>query len=438
MQENEDERLFSPNPKVRGMTTLDREAFSKTIQVPVLQVKKEIINKVMKTLKHKLIRRPHLKRIIDDPKDDNDKSVILDPSLVTSEDPFDEREHEVFKQFGINPQVVQIDLDLTYEHFKTDEILEAVLPKGQDVTSSFSRVGHIAHMNLRDHQLPYKNLIGQVLLDKNPGLTSVVNKTNIIDSTYRNFQMEVLAGEENMMTKVKENGITYEFDFAKVYWNSRLGTEHDRIAGFLRSGDVVFDVFAGVGPFVIPAAKKNCIVFANDLNPESYRWLLHNCKLNKIDRRVQGFNLDGREFIRTIVKKELSQYMTSTNMKNHFHIVMNLPALALEFLDAFKDLLDEKPCGAVVLPTLHCYGFSKDENPEKEMKDRAEAALGTMLEGCSIHLVRKVAPNKDMMCISFEMPAEVLFANHSNNTGEPEPKRFRPDEEDGTEHETKV
>lgn len=45
-------------------------------------------------------------------------------------------------------------------------------------------------------------LLGQVMIDKNPGITSAVNKTSNIDSTFRNFQMEVLSGEENMTTKV--------------------------------------------------------------------------------------------------------------------------------------------------------------------------------------------------------------------------------------------
>lgn len=44
---------------------------------------------------------------------------------------------------------------------------------------------------------------GQVIMDKNPGVTCVVNKTNTIDSTYRFFQMEVLAGENNMVAKVR-------------------------------------------------------------------------------------------------------------------------------------------------------------------------------------------------------------------------------------------
>lgn len=43
---------------------------------------------------------------------------------------------------------------------------------------------------------------GQVIMDKNPGVTCVVNKTNTIDSTYRFFKMEVMVGEENMVTKV--------------------------------------------------------------------------------------------------------------------------------------------------------------------------------------------------------------------------------------------
>lgn len=52
------------------------------------------------------------------------------------------------------------------------------------------------------HQQTLCFVPGQVIIDKNPGITCVVNKTNTIDSTYRNFQMEVLAGESNMVAKV--------------------------------------------------------------------------------------------------------------------------------------------------------------------------------------------------------------------------------------------
>jgi tRNA (guanine37-N1)-methyltransferase len=72
-----------------------------------------------------------------------------------------------------------------------------------------------------------------------------------------------------------------------VYWNSRLHTEHDRLVQLFSPDDVIADVFAGVGPFALPAAKKGCGVLANDLNPESYKWLLRNVESNKV-RQLQS------------------------------------------------------------------------------------------------------------------------------------------------------
>ncbi|NXM08033.1 TRM5 methyltransferase, partial [Tyrannus savana] len=403
--------LYSPHPGVRGMTLLNREAFKRTVVVPALKVKKEIVNSLMKSLKQSVLQRPGLKRVVEDPEDEDSRLVILDPHKIPGFS-LGESEQQVLKELGVDPEVSRYNLELTYENFKTEEILRAVLPEGQEVTSGFSRVGHIAHLNLRDHQLPYRYLIGQVIIDKNPGITCAVNKTSIIDSTYRNFEMEVLAGEKNLVTKVKENNTAYELDFSKVYWNPRLSTERGRIVELLRPGDVLFDVFAGVGPFAIPAAKKKCRVFANDLNPESYSWLLHNCRLNKVDARVKAFNMDGREFLRGPVREELSKELplVREEQRNAFHIVMNLPALAVEFLDVFRHLLVGEPCGAAALPTVHCYAFSKHEDPAKDVQERAEASLGTSLDGrCSTYLVRNVAPNKEMLCISFQVPADVLY-----------------------------
>ena len=67
-----------------------------------------------------------------------------------------------------------------------------------------------------------------------------------------------------------------------MYWNSRLHTEHDRLVQLFSPDDVIADVFAGVGPFALPAAKKGCGVLANDLNPESHKWLVRNIESNKV------------------------------------------------------------------------------------------------------------------------------------------------------------
>ena len=59
-------------------------------------------------------------------------------------------------------------------------------------------------------------------MDKVPTVKTVVNKLNQIDNTFRNFKMELLAGEDQFVTKVRENDCNFELDFSKVYWNPRL------------------------------------------------------------------------------------------------------------------------------------------------------------------------------------------------------------------------
>ena len=58
------------------------------------------------------------------------------------------------------------------------QVLQQILPFAdtQGTPTSFERIGHIAHMNLREEMVPYGKIIGQVLLDKTHGLRTVVNK----------------------------------------------------------------------------------------------------------------------------------------------------------------------------------------------------------------------------------------------------------------------
>lgn len=123
-----------------------------------------------------------------------------------------------------------------------------------------------------------------MILDKNSGLRTVVNKLDSIDTTFRYFSMEVLAGDPEFVVTTSENGCSFTFDFSKVYWNSRLQAEHTRLVDSFSKDDVLADGFAGVGPFAVPAAKvKGCLgVFANDLNPMSAASLIENVKANKV------------------------------------------------------------------------------------------------------------------------------------------------------------
>jgi len=332
-------------------------------------------------------------------------------------------------------------------------VLHSILPEElcDGSPSAFTITGHLAHYNLRDEYLPYKHIIGEVTLDKNPALRTVVNKLDAIDTQFRFFKMELLAGEPDYIVEAHESDCRFIFDFSNVYWNSRLHTEHERLVALFQPEQVIADVFAGVGPFAIPAAKKRCIVYANDLNPSSTEYLEKNVKGNSVERNVRVTTLDGREFIRHVVEdawnhplptppphksarqraketrhnrqqgkalQEMPMPVAANRRIDHF--VMNLPDTALLFLDSFRGLFSNLPREAFrevynVMPMVHCHCFTREREPieaEKDIRQRGQDALGCPLPSDTIfHLVRTVAPNKDMYCVSFRLPVEVGVTN---------------------------
>ncbi|OMH80097.1 tRNA (guanine(37)-N1)-methyltransferase [Zancudomyces culisetae] len=239
--------------------------------------------------------------------------------------------------------------------------------------------------------------------------------------------MEVLAGEHNLLAKVKEQGCYFKFDFSKVYWNSRLQGEHERLVKKFKKTDIICDVMAGVGPFSIPAAKNiGCQVYANDLNPSSYSSLVENIEINKVGKKVKAYNMDGRQFIRQSFKELLDACKDEAKTFNH--VLMNLPATAIEFLDAFNGVYsgyqtkvfhEGRYKNDFAPPTIHVHCFTKcAEDPNAEILERAKVALGLedkyYAEFCKdaiITYVRSVAPNKNMYCLSFELPASVALGN---------------------------
>ena len=45
-------------------------------------------------------------------------------------------------------------------------------------------------------------------------------------------------------------------------------------------------------------------VLANDLNPNSYRYLQQNIQLNKVQSKVEAYNMDGRGFVRHLCSSQ--------------------------------------------------------------------------------------------------------------------------------------
>ncbi|KAL5290944.1 TRMT5 family protein [Megaselia abdita] len=414
---NMNSEILHPPKSVRGLKKLDKELFKKEVSVPVLTFPEENSNKILPSLKKFLLKMEKMKPVRSSPIEKH-REVLLHPLAVQgwSSLPIDTLSSLNVKEENYSTG----KLNLTYDNWRADELLKSILPENEEGVSSYSKIGHIIHINLRDQLLPFKEIIGEILLDKIPGCESVVNKTNSIDNTFRNFQLELICGKEDYLVEVKENGVIYEFDFSKVYWNPRLSTEHERIVKLLKPNDVLYDVFGGVGPFSVPAAKKKCRVLGNDLNPESFKWLNRNVTKNKC-KDIKTFNKDGKDFILEDIKEDLMKVWEKEDDSFSIHITMNLPAMAIEFLHHFRGLFRNeqnlKDTNNRVFPLIHVYTFIKGDNscPEetkKGVRKQTEDHLGVPipdkdLEG--LYFVRNVAPNKDMYRVSFFLNDDILF-----------------------------
>ncbi|CAK7232793.1 tRNA(m(1)G37)methyltransferase [Sporothrix bragantina] len=373
------------------------------------------------------------------------KCLLLRPGIVASSP---ETWSDVIKQ-GIERSelggVIPYRLTLHYDHWTSREVLVAILPEEfhDDIPTGFNTAGHVAHLNLRDRFKPYKSIVGQVLLDKNPQLRTVINKTDLVgtESAFRTFPYEVLAGRDDMDVEVRENNCTFRFDYSKVYWNSKLEPEHTRLLYLFKPGEAVVDLMAGIGPFAVPAGKRGVFVWANDMNPNSYEALTDAIQRNKAGAYVRPFNEDGLVFIHRSAdlvrqaseanegaldvadtKKPGSKpapkpalaAAAATNPdgskarkpappRRHVpipptisHFVMNLPASAITFLPRFRglyagheDLFKAKEGESTPPPKMsmvhtHCFAPKNDDHsiPAGEVCDRVSAELGVPMTLC--------------------------------------------------------
>ena len=71
---------------------------------------------------------------------------------------------------------------------------------------------------------------------------------------------------------------------------------------------VCVDLCCGIGPFAIPIAKRGIRTIANDLNPNSIKWLKINAEMNFSAKRgkiskdaIQILNKDGH----VVIKEDL-------------------------------------------------------------------------------------------------------------------------------------
>ena len=203
--------------------------------------------------------------------------------------------------------------------------LENVLsPKeSEELFSAFDQIGDIIVVRIPDSLIDKKKIIGETLLDQVKTARSVFYQSSSVEGDYRTRDLEILAGEDKTETEYKEFGCRFVVDVQKAFFSPRLSTERDRIANLVQDGEVLINMFGGVGMFSIIAAKrKKCTVYNIDINPVAANLCEKNIEINKLKGKVTSFQGDASQIIEEKLKDKGDR------------VLMLLPERSDEFLNS--------------------------------------------------------------------------------------------------------
>jgi len=151
-------------------------------------------------------------------------------------------------------------------------------------------------MKATEAPLRARRKLAVALLEELPNVKCVFEQQGGIEGEYRLRRLRHLAGERRTLTVHRENGCSFRVDVARCYFSPRLSTERLRIANKVDGGEHVLNMFAGVGPFSIPIAKKTgARVTSCELN--RYACALHeeNNRNNGVVGLVRVLNSDAAD-----------------------------------------------------------------------------------------------------------------------------------------------
>lgn len=272
------------------------------------------------------------------------------------------------------------------ERKKFKDYLREFLPseKAEHVLHSFDVIGDIAIVEVPEELGNQQERIAQSLMAAHKNIKTVFRKTSKIRGEERLRGLKFLAGDEKTETLHREHGCVFKLDVANVYFSPRLSYERQRVLEQARDGEVVVDLFAGIGPFsIILARYRDLKAYAVDVNPSAYEYLKVNARMNKVEDKVVPLLGDCREIAPRSVATR---------------VIMNLPKSSHEFLDLAFEVLTEG--------VVHFYSISSEDDlydSKVELIRRVAREKGRSVEVLNKRIVRAYAPRMHHVAIDFHV-----------------------------------
>ena len=249
------------------------------------------------------------------------------------------------------------------------------------IYNSFDIIGDIAvlkHNNIRKAET-----VAEKIMATHKNIKTILTPVSSIKGDFRVRKLRLLAGENKTITAHKESGCVFRVDLEKCYFSPRLSYEHSRIAKLVQSGEIVVNMFAGIGCFSIIIAKNvsQTKVYSIDVNPDAVHYMEENVRINEVYDNVFPILGDAKDIIQSQLQGVADR------------VLMPLPEKALEYLP--YALLSLKKRGG----WIHYYDFQhapgKEDPVEKTKLKVAEKldSIGIRYMFANSRVVRPTGPN---------------------------------------------
>ena len=145
----------------------------------------------------------------------------------------------------------------------------------------WERIGDVVLIRIPSDLAPRKEEVGRLYREALSARTVVEDLTNV-HGPWRVPEVRWLAGGGTETIHV-ENGVRFKLDVAYVMFSSGNNVERMRMALSVRPGEVIVDLFAGIGYFAVPIAvhSRATRIVACEVNRAAFGYLLENIRLNR-------------------------------------------------------------------------------------------------------------------------------------------------------------